>query len=51
MTNADLIRLIADVGYSPEHDTLNRDSTRNWLLRIAAELEKNNPPPPRHSDK
>ena len=54
MTDAELIRIIAEHGYSPEYDTLNHDSTRNWLYRIAKRLDGQSPPPPappKHSDK
>ena len=49
MTDAELLRTIARLGYSIWEDTDN--STAKRLTLIAQRLEASEPPPPRHSDK
>lgn len=49
MTDPELIRLIARVGYSVWEDL--DGSTAKRLVLIAQRLEKDAPPPPRHSGK
>jgi hypothetical protein len=48
MTDAELIRSIARTGYSVWEDD---GSTAKRLILIAQRLERDEPPPPRHSDK
>jgi hypothetical protein len=49
MTDAELIRSIVRAGYSVWEDL--DGSTAKRLTLIAQRLERDEPPPPRHSDK
>ena len=49
MTDAEFLKAIAQRGYSIWEDTDN--STAKRLTLIAQRLERDDPPPPKHSDR